>query len=126
MIAYLDTNVAVWLAQGDLNRLTNKVRECMESAELLVSPMVLLELEYLYEINRILLSAQDLLLKLEHELSVCVCDLDFPQVITVALNERWTRDPFDRLIVAHAKTNGLAFLISADEEIKRHYPKTVW
>lgn len=66
------------------------------------------ELEYLYEIQLILLSAQDFLLKLEYELGVRVCDLEFPRVIALALNEKWTRDPFDRVVVAHAKTNGLA------------------
>jgi len=33
---------------------------------------------------------------------------------------------FDRLIVANAKANGFAWLISADEEIARNYPRTVW
>jgi PIN domain nuclease of toxin-antitoxin system len=41
-------------------------------------------------------------------------------------DEAWSRDPFDRIIVALAKVNGLAWLISADEEIAEHYPQTVW
>ena len=36
------------------------------------------------------------------------------------------RDPFDRLIVANAKVNGLAPLVSAEEEILKHDPRTVW
>jgi PIN domain nuclease of toxin-antitoxin system len=47
-------------------------------------------------------------------------------VANAALEEKWTRDPFDRLIVANAKANGFAWLISADEEIARNYPRTVW
>jgi PIN domain nuclease of toxin-antitoxin system len=35
----------------------------------------------------------------------------------------WTRDPFDRLIVA--KANGFAWLISADESSRQHYPHAV-
>jgi PIN domain nuclease of toxin-antitoxin system len=42
------------------------------------------------------------------------------------LDEKWTRDPFDRLIVANAKANGFAWLISADEHIRNHYPRAVW
>jgi PIN domain nuclease of toxin-antitoxin system len=52
--------------------------------------------------------------------------LPFAVVASAALDEKWTRDPFDRLIVANAKANGFAWLISADEEIARHYPRTVW
>ena len=87
---------------------------------------MLLELEYLYEIERILFSASELRLKLEHELGIRMCGLDFLQVAEMALNEKWTRDPFDRIIVAHAKANGLAPLISADEEIKKRYRRTIW
>jgi PIN domain nuclease of toxin-antitoxin system len=42
------------------------------------------------------------------------------------LDEAWTRDPFDRVIVAHAKSNGMAHLIGSDATMKKHYPRTVW
>lgn len=126
MNAYLDTNVVVWLAQGDLTRIGQKAQSLLEQAELLISPMVLIELEYLYEVHRIKLRARDLQLKIEHEIGVRVCDLPFATVSYVMLDEKWTRDPFDRMIVAQAKANGLAYLVSADEEIAAHYPRTVW
>lgn len=126
MIAYLDTNVVVWLAQGAIARIGRKVQGILEQADLLISPMVLIELEYLYELNRIKLPARDVRLKIEHEIDVRVCDLPFLSVVSAGLDEKWTRDPFDRMIVAQAKANGLALLISADEEIEKHYPRTVW
>jgi PIN domain nuclease of toxin-antitoxin system len=126
MIAYLDTNVVVWLAQGNLTPITPAASRILEQADLLISPMVLIELEYLYEIQRIKLPSSDILLKIEHELGVRVCDLSFPRVAAVVVDEKWTRDPFDRIIVAQAKANGLASLISADEEIARNYPRTIW
>jgi len=88
--------------------------------------MVLIELEYLYEVNRIRLSSRDIMLKVEHEAGVRVCDLPFPLVAEVVVDEKWTRDPFDRTIVAQAKANGLASLVSSDEEIRRNYPRAVW
>ena len=88
--------------------------------------MVALELAYLHEVNRIAITAQDVLLKLKSELGVEVCTAPFLTVITIAINEKWTRDPFDRIIVSHAKTNGLAPLISSDEAIRKNYIKTVW
>ena len=123
---YLDTNVVVWLAQGNLTRISRKAHDVLEKADLLISPMVLIELEYLYEVNRIKLPSRDLQLKIEHEIGVRVCDLPFPLIASVMVDEKWTRDPFDRMIVAHAKANGLAFLVSADEEIAKYYPRTIW
>ena len=124
--AYLDTSVAVWLAQGDLTRITPTALDSIRSCTLLVSPMVALELAYLHEINRITLTSQDVLLKLRAELGVDVCDSSFSSLIAIAVNEKWTRDPFDRIIVSHAKANGLSPLISSDEAIQKNYIKTVW
>jgi len=126
VIAYLDTNVVVWLAQGDLSRISAPALAVLEEADLRISPMVLIELEYLHEVRRILLSSREILLKIEHELGVEVCNLSFPRVAQVVLDEKWTRAPFDRTIVAHAKANGLASLVTAEEEIRKHYPKAVW
>ena len=125
MIAYLDTHAAMRIADGRA-RIGRDAARLIQKAELLVSPMVLVELEYLYEIGRIKLPAKDILRKLEHELSVEVCDLPFADVASAALDEKWTRDVFDRMIVAQAKVNGLAPLISSDEAIAEHYARTVW
>jgi rRNA-processing protein FCF1 len=70
VIAYLDTNVVVWLAQGSIDRISRKAQGMLEQADLLISPMVLIELEYLYEINRIKLPSRDVQLKIEHEIGV--------------------------------------------------------
>lgn len=126
MIAYLDTNVVVWLAQGALPKISPQAQRSIEESDLLISPMVLIELEYLYEVHRIRLSSQDIHAKLQHEIGLRVCDLPFSVVANVVVGEKWTRDPFDRTIVAQAKANGLAALISADQEIQQHYIRTVW
>jgi PIN domain nuclease of toxin-antitoxin system len=126
LIAYLDTHAAVWLAEGTLVRHSRRAGGIVSKADLLLSPMALLELEYLYELKRSKLQAREVLLKLEHEAGVRVCDLPFPQISMVAVDEKWTRDPFDRVIVAQAKANGWAALVSADETIANHYARTVW
>jgi PIN domain nuclease of toxin-antitoxin system len=126
MIAYLDTQALVWLSQGSLDDISPNVTRLIQNADLFYSPMVLFELELLYEVKRIKQSARDIQRKVEYELGVRLCDLPFPLIAAAALDEKWTRDPFDRLIVANAKANGFAWLISADEEIRKHYPRTVW
>jgi PIN domain nuclease of toxin-antitoxin system len=126
MIAYLDTNALIWLSDGSLAGLSHKIDRLLQQADLLFSPMVLLELEFLYEIKRSKYPARDIRQKVEYELGVRLCDLPFATIASAALDEKWTRDPFDRFIVANAKANGFAWLISADEIIRKHYPRTVW
>jgi len=126
MIAYLDTNAVIRLAQANTLQLSRDVSHMIERAELLISPVVLLELELLYEIKRIKLPSRDIQRKIEAELGVRICSLPFAEIANAALDEKWTRDPFDRLIVANAKANGFAPLVSADERIAKHYPRTVW
>ena len=126
MSTYLDTNVVVWLAQGNLAQISPRARKLLETTDLLISPMVLVELEYLYEVHRIKLPSRDIHAKLQHEISLRVCDLPFSTVASFVIDEKWTRDPFDRTVVAQARANGLSALISADAEIQEHYLRTVW
>jgi PIN domain nuclease of toxin-antitoxin system len=126
LIAYLDTHIVLWLAAGKVNRLSSKARGLLDRAELLLSGMAYLELEYLHELGRTKFHARDLLKKVGHETNLRLCDLPFAEIASAALEEKWTRDPFDRLIVAHAKANGFAALVSADDAIRQHYPRAVW
>ena len=112
--------------QGQRKKITTKARQLLNSADLLISPIVPLELEIMFELGRTKLPWRDVEAKLTAELSLQVCKLSFVQVSYVARDEKWTRDPFDRIIVAQAKANGFAFLLSADEEIAKNYPRTVW
>lgn len=126
MIAYLDTNVILWLAEGSLHHITPEARQVLEKAKLFVSPMVLVELQFLYEVNRISLPPKDVLAKLSQAVDVQVCPLPFPKVADAALNESWTREPFDRLITAQAKANSFATLITADSKIRANYAAAIW
>ena len=49
MICYLDTQVAVWLAEANLAKLSQKALSLIQTAELRISPMAVVELQYLYE-----------------------------------------------------------------------------
>ncbi len=122
---YLDTHVLVRLYQGEVEKLGEAARREIEHQDLLVSPAALLELEYLHEIGRLEPSATKLIGTLAAELRTKVCDIPFPAIVEQARKEKWSRDPFDRLVVAHAKV-GNAPLISKDENIRRHYRRTVW
>jgi len=124
-VIYLDTHVLVRLYQGEIEKLTDTVRQEIERHDLLVSPAAILELEYLHEIGRLQTGALKLMDALAADLRAKVCEIPFQQVVEHALKEKWSRDPFDRLIVAHAKA-GDAALITKDENIHRHYSRAVW
>jgi PIN domain nuclease of toxin-antitoxin system len=127
VITYLDTSVAVWLAQKSLDRITPAGLDHLAHAtDRRLSFAVLLELQFLYEIKRILIPAADIRRKLETEFAVTVCDLSFPLIAETALTENWTRDPFDRLITAHARANSLAWLVTSDRRIREAYPRAIW
>jgi PIN domain nuclease of toxin-antitoxin system len=126
VICYVDTAVAVWLAEANLAKLSQKALSLIQTADLRISPMAVVELQYLYEIRRIIVKPQEILLKLNVEIGFTVCNHPFPIIAETALGETWTRDPFDRMIVAHAKANGAAPLLTKDEVIRENYHNARW
>jgi PIN domain nuclease of toxin-antitoxin system len=124
-VAYLDTHVAAWLFAGDIARLSSPAREAIDGDDLLVSPAVVLELQYLYETKRVADRAESVVDDLRHRLNVRVCELPFPDVSRRALALSWTRDPFDRLIVAQAALRD-AKLITKDRMLRKRYTASVW
>lgn len=122
---FLDTHVVVWLYAGELERLNAHVRRSIEEQDLLISPMVVLELQYLKETGRLTVEAPVIVSALAKTLGLQVCDLEFGHVILEALAQVWTRDPFDRLIVAQAAARDLP-LLTKDDTILAHYRKAFW
>ena len=122
---YLDTHVAVWLYAGLLDRFSEQVRSKLNSNSLLISPMVSLELQYLYEIGRITETASTVAGELQDKLGLSICHKDFPTIIAAATAFDWTKDPFDRIIVAHASLDN-STLLTKDEQIRSHYQHGFW
>jgi PIN domain nuclease of toxin-antitoxin system len=84
-----------------------------------------LELQLLHDIKRARTAALKVVERLSSEIGLAICRISFASVVEHALNQNWTRDPFDRLIVAHAHVND-ASLITRDERIRRHYNRSIW
>ena len=126
VIAYLDTHVVVWLCENKTVRLSGPSLDAINNSDLLISPAVLIELNFLQQIGRVIRSPLDLAKQLRTQLGVQVCNHSFADMAETALFEGWTRDPFDLLIVSHAKANGYSPLVTQDEKIRRYYPKAVW
>ena len=124
-LIYLDTHAVAWLYAGQTERFPAKVREAVNANEVLISPAVLLELQYLVEIGRFTDPVQRVLEALGRDLGLRVCELPFLDVTRRALELGWTRDPFNRLIVSQASLRE-APLVTKDREIHRHYSASLW
>jgi PIN domain nuclease of toxin-antitoxin system len=96
-VILLDTNAVIWLEQ-DHPRVRSLARG---SKRFYVSPASLLELQFLHESGRIRLNTAlaDLVAVHQWTIDDPPAAAWFEQAWAMA----WTRDPFDRLLVAHAR-----------------------
>jgi PIN domain nuclease of toxin-antitoxin system len=124
-LIYADTHVVAWLYAGRPDLIPPRARRLIEDNPLLVSPMVALELEYLFETGRTSEPARTVLQALGRDIGLRLCDLPFPDVAGVAMRQSWTRDPFDRMIVAQAALRRTS-LITKDATIRAHYDRAFW
>jgi PIN domain nuclease of toxin-antitoxin system len=125
-IAYLDTHVAVYLHDGLVEKLSREAKRQIEGNDLLISPMVFLEFDYLFRRKRVSAGAEEIYRNLNADFGVSLCSVPFARIAWEALNTGWTQDPFDRIIVAQAAANHRAALITRDELIRENYNQAVW
>lgn len=124
-VIYLDTHVVAWLHAAPA-MLSDAAAAAIRRAETLrISPMVRLELQYLFEIGRVTQPASAVVDVLQARIQLVICPANFSAVVHEAERHGWTRDPFDRLIVAQAGLHD-APLLTKDAGIRAHYPLAVW
>jgi PIN domain nuclease of toxin-antitoxin system len=124
-LIYLDTHAVVWLYAGLADKFNAPVRSLMNEQDIAISPIVRLELEFLHEIQRVTDDADTIVADLANRIGLMISSQDFNTTVSRALEISWTRDPFDRLIVANASLEN-SILVSKDQTILRHYPFAKW
>lgn len=87
--------------------------------------MAVLELRYLHEVQRARDPVPVMLAALRQEIDLEITDAPVGELGQAAMDLSWTRDPFDRLIAAHAIVAN-APLVTADEKIREHLPLAIW
>ncbi|HEY5753368.1 MAG TPA: PIN domain-containing protein [Chthoniobacterales bacterium] len=122
---HLDTHVAAWLHAGELERIPEVARRRLEAGKLIVSPIVLLELEYLNEMGRLTVGGKAIFADLAADISLTLAPEALPTIVNQSLEEHWTRDVFDRLITAHARLTGCP-LATKDGNILSRYSQAFW
>ncbi|MEX2271428.1 MAG: PIN domain-containing protein [Vicinamibacterales bacterium] len=117
-VILLDTHALAWVERGH-----RRARPLLKSGRpLYVSPITMLELQMLHEAGRFELASGTVSRFFDDDRWV----LDEPPVarwFETSLSVGWTRDPFDRLLVAHARMRGWR-LATADEAILAHLPES--
>lgn len=126
MTVYLDTHVAAFIHAGDPALLSPTAFHMLEAAQSVrISPMVVLELHYLFEVARIAYPGDEISGFLVDQFGIVVDTAGMGEAALHAGGFTWTRDPFDRIITAQAARAG-AFLLTRDETVRRHYSAAVW
>jgi PIN domain nuclease of toxin-antitoxin system len=122
---HIDTHVVVWLYEGKIERLPASARNWLTGRRPLVSPMVRLELAFLNEIGRVRVPAAEILDSLAGFAGLRAAESDFVRVSQIAAGLVWTRDPFDRMIAAHALADDLP-LLTADTTMRANCAVARW
>lgn len=116
----LDTPIAVALAEGKTAGLSARTLKYIDRDSVLISPAVVLELAMLHEIGRLKRDSAAIVDYLQTQLLIAVAAERFADIAGQACDLRFTRDPFDRLITAHAAFNR-AKLVTLDPHIHAHF-----
>jgi PIN domain nuclease of toxin-antitoxin system len=120
----LDTHTALWIYTNRLDELTPGGRRLLDGA-VCISPIVELELTVLFELGRIGGDGTEVMQSLAETIGAIRSPASMSAVIHAAHSLNWTRDPFDRLIVADAIATN-CHLLTIDRAIREHCEFAVW
>jgi PIN domain nuclease of toxin-antitoxin system len=115
----------MWLYTGQVEKLSDRAKELINENDLYISAIVRLELQYLYEIQRVTDEANKILFDLSDRIGLIICDKSFTTIVSKALEFSWTRDPFDRIIVANAALDSTV-LVTKDQNMLENYENARW
>ena len=124
-VVYLDTHIVVWLYAELIEKLTPAAEKVIEDDDIVISQFVRLEMRYLYKIDRIRTRPYPITKSLFKSLGLKISNRPLETIMEEAPRISWTRDVFDRLLVAEAESAGCGF-VSADKTIRSHYKRTIW
>ncbi|HEV7784173.1 MAG TPA: PIN domain-containing protein [Thermoanaerobaculia bacterium] len=119
MKALLDTHFVLWIVTG-ADRLSafpwiDRYRPWG------VSPISLLEVQFLSEIGRVEVKNPQFTEALAEDPRFIIDEIPSVALIRRAIELTWTRDPFDRLIAAHSSLRRLP-LCTVDRNIRSFHP----
>jgi len=108
-VILLDTHAAIWIAQGH-----RRVKLLERFPRIYLSPASVLEIQFLAEVGRVRLPEGQTPQALAEDYRWRLDEPPAAKWFAAACELSWTRDPFDRLLAAHARLRGWK-LATADE-----------
>jgi PIN domain nuclease of toxin-antitoxin system len=114
----LDTHFLVWLLLD-----APRLREFPWLPRYLpwgISPVSLLEVQFLQEIGKIEVDSRALEARLAGDARFVVDEVPLLALVKSALDLGWTRDPFDRLLAAHSAARRLP-LCTTDRTLRQNH-----
>ena len=112
----LDTHALIWMAKGH-----RRARPLAALPRLYLSPATILELQFLVEVGRVRFADRVSPVTLAADERWRLDEPPAAKWFAAACNIGWTRDPFDRLLAAHARLRGWK-LATADEILLERMP----
>jgi PIN domain nuclease of toxin-antitoxin system len=110
-VILLDTNAVIWLVERH-----QRARRLEKLPRLFISPATLLEIQFLEEVGRVRGSSGRAAEMLAADPRWKLDDPPAVRWFDLAGQLSWTRDPFDRLLAAHAQLRGWK-LATGDERV---------
>ncbi len=121
--ALLDTHVFLW-ALGEVNRLSEKARQAIEDPanEIYVSAAVVWEIAIKYALGKLQLPSEPAtyIPARVGALGFRELPIRFEHALLAASLPRHHRDPFDRMLIAQARIEGMTF-ITDDQLVARYF-----
>ena len=96
--------------------MSGKAAQEIAKSNLLISAIVMLELEMLLEKGIVRYHSERIYSDLHQAIGVNICQLPLAQIMRSALRIKWTRDPGHRLITANAVANNYAPFVTKDRK----------
>jgi PIN domain nuclease of toxin-antitoxin system len=115
-VILLDTHAAIWIA-----RRHRRAAALKRYPRLYLSPVSILEVQFLLETGRLQGAMPDAVTALAADPRWFVDEPPAERWFLAACEFVWTRDPFDRLLAAHARVRGWK-LATADEQLLDSLP----
>ena len=113
-VILLDTHAAIWLVQDH-----RRARPLKRYPRIYFSPASMLEIQFLAEVGRVRLREGQSPMALADDGRWRLDELPAEKWFAAACELSWTRDPFDRLLAAHARVRGWK-LATADTLLIEH------
>jgi PIN domain nuclease of toxin-antitoxin system len=119
-VILLDTHAVIWMTQAH-----RRVRLLHRFPRIYLSPVSVLEIEFLIEAGRLRLSKGHSLVTLVNDQRWRLDEPPAAKWFGGACELSWTRDPFDRLLAAHARLRGWKLATADTMLLERLSPSDV-